>query len=77
MKAFSTIIRWWANPPTVPAEKAVWLASSATDGKTGLVVKLLSPRKLLGGVLNDLRRRIRREPAPDTSLDLTLVKSAL
>jgi len=77
LKAFSTIIRWWANPPTVPAEKAVWLASSATDGKTGLVVKLLSPRKLLGGVLNDLRRRIRREPAPDTSLDLTLVKSAL
>ena len=70
---FSTIIRWWANPPAIPAEKAVWLASAATDGKTGLEVRVLSPRKLIGGILNDVRRQIKHQPAPDTSLKITSI----
>lgn len=66
----STIIRWWANPPAVPAEKALWLASPATDGKTGLEITMLTLTRILGGILRDQWRRIRRKPAPDTSLQI-------
>lgn len=76
LQFFSTIIRWWANSPEVPAEKAVELASSATDGKTGLEVKVLNPRILIGGILRDLRRTLTRQPKPDTSLSLNRIPPA-
>ena len=37
LQVMPTIMRMWAKPPEVPAEKVVWLASAATDGKTGRV----------------------------------------
>jgi NAD(P)-dependent dehydrogenase (short-subunit alcohol dehydrogenase family) len=42
LKPLSTVIQLWANEPEVPAEKALWLASSATDGKTGLAATVLT-----------------------------------
>jgi NAD(P)-dependent dehydrogenase (short-subunit alcohol dehydrogenase family) len=66
----STVIRLWANPPSVPAEKAVWLASAATDSQTGLRVNILSRRKLFGGIFREAGRWITRRPAPDTSLTI-------
>ena len=36
MNPLRFVTRLWANPPEVPAQKAVWIASAATDGKTGL-----------------------------------------
>jgi NAD(P)-dependent dehydrogenase (short-subunit alcohol dehydrogenase family) len=49
----------WASPPEVPARKAVWLASRASDGKTGLVVNLVGPIQLIGNTLRWLLRRAR------------------
>jgi len=72
LRVFSTIIRIWANPPSVPAEKAVWLASAATDGKTGLEVRVLTPGKQLAGVLRELRRIAQRQPPRDTSIKLKI-----
>ena len=69
--AFSAIIRLWGNPPAVPAERAVWLASAATDGKTGLERQELGARRQVGGLLREGWRLLRRRPAPDTSLTLT------
>ncbi|MFN8379923.1 MAG: SDR family oxidoreductase [Anaerolineae bacterium] len=66
----STVMRFWANPPSVPAEKAVWLASPATDGKTGKKVTVLTPTKLVGGLLRDVGRRVTGRPAPDTTLNI-------
>ncbi len=77
LKIFSTIIRIWANPPSVPAEKAVWLASASTDGKTGLRVHVLTPGKQIAGLLRELRRLVQRQPPRDTSLQLTMVASSL
>lgn len=77
LQRLSTIIRWWANPPAVPAEKAVWLASSATDGKTGLEVKVLTTRKIVGGLWHDIQRHLKRQPAPDTSLNITTVEPVI
>ncbi len=36
VRPLETVTRLWANPADVPAAQAVWLASAATDGKTGL-----------------------------------------
>ena len=38
LKNFPVVLRILAKPPEAVTEKAVWLASSATDGKTGLEV---------------------------------------
>lgn len=73
VKPLSTIIRLWANPPEVPAQKALWLASSATDGKTGLSVNVLGIPQLVGGLFRDLGRRLTGQPGPDTTLTLTTV----
>lgn len=53
-----TVIRLWGNEPSVPAQKALWLASSATDGKTGLEVNVLTRTVALRGFLAEGLRRI-------------------
>lgn len=77
VKPLETVMRLWANPPQVPARKAVWLASSATDGKTGLVVSILTPQSMLAGLFRDVVRRLFHRPAPDTSLDIHTVAPSL
>ncbi len=64
LKVMGTIVRMWARPPEEAAEKAAWLASTATDGKTGKVVKMVSFWTLLGGALGEGLRRLARQPAP-------------
>ena len=73
LKPLSTVIQMWGNPPEVPAEKALWLASAATDGKTGLEVKVLTPTVLIRGVLKLLSSKITRRPLPAVPLDITTV----
>ena len=41
LKPVATVIRMWGKPPEVAAEKAVWLASSATDGRSGLSARMV------------------------------------
>lgn len=67
VKPLNTVMRLWSNPPDVPAKKALWLASSATDGKTGLNVNVLGPALLLGGALKELGRKLtgKASPIPD------------
>lgn len=73
LKPLSVVIRLWAEPLSGPVEKAVWLASPATDGKTGLDVRVLGTAGLVKGLLRELRRIIMRQPAPDTSLNITSI----
>ncbi len=73
LKPLSTVIQLWANPPEVPAAKALWLASSATDGKTGLAISVLTRRLVIAGALRYLFDRITRRPLRDATLDITTV----
>ena len=59
----NTVIRLWANPPDVPAKKALWLASSATDGKTGLNVSILTPGFMLRGLVKEGLRKLTQRPS--------------
>jgi NAD(P)-dependent dehydrogenase (short-subunit alcohol dehydrogenase family) len=71
------VMRLWANPPDVPAQRALWLASPATDGKTGLNVNVLNRRALVGGLFREAGRRLRGAPGIDNSLEITSVPSQL
>jgi NAD(P)-dependent dehydrogenase (short-subunit alcohol dehydrogenase family) len=77
LKLLETVIRMWATPPEAPARKVVWLASAATDGRTGLEVKLSGPASLLGGMAKEGMRRLLRRPAPPLDVTVRTVPPAL
>jgi NAD(P)-dependent dehydrogenase (short-subunit alcohol dehydrogenase family) len=64
LNAFPTVVRMLARPAEIPARKAVWIASSATDGKTGLEISLSTPGSMLGQVLREGLRTARKRPTP-------------
>jgi glucose 1-dehydrogenase len=57
-----TVMHFWGQKPEIPARKALWLASDATDGKTGLAVKVLTPGFILWGVARESLRRLLHRP---------------
>lgn len=72
---FGTVIQMWANPPEVPAERMLWLASSATDGRTGLEVRVLDRTNLLKGIGRLIVSKITRRPmAGSRALDITSIE---
>jgi len=73
VKPLETVIRLWGNQPDLPAKKALWLASNATDGKTGLVVNVINTQTMLSGLIREVIRQVMNKPAPDTSLDIHTV----
>lgn len=73
VKPLETVTRMWANPPEVPAQKAVWLASSATDGRTGLEVNVLTPARIVVGLLQEGWRRFTNQPAEEAPLTVHTV----
>jgi len=58
----NTVIRLWGNMPEEPAKKVVWMASSATDRRNGLVVNFLSFGRMMAGIGKELWRWITRAP---------------
>lgn len=73
LKVFPTIVRMWGKPPAVPAAKAVWLASAATNGKTGLLANVFTTWVMLAGVLGEGVRRLLRRPAPPTAVKIRTI----
>jgi len=62
VQPLNTVIRLWGNLPEKPAQKAVWMASPATDGRNGLVVNYLSFGRMMAGAGKELWRWITRAP---------------
>ena len=77
LRPLETVMRLWGQPPEGPAERLVWLASAATDGKTGLEVQLLTSRAMAIGVLREVARRVTRRPGRSVTLQTRSVPSAL
>ena len=65
-----TVVELWGNLPEVPAQRAVWLASSATDGRNGLVERQLSTAAMLTGLLRAGLRRLTGAPPPAFTLNV-------
>jgi glucose 1-dehydrogenase len=77
MNPLRFVTRLWANPPEVPAQKAVWIASAATDGRTGLQVRVLTPRFMIAGLLREAGRRVTGRAEPIEPLQIKVVPSAI
>jgi glucose 1-dehydrogenase len=70
------LIRAIGKQPEVPARKALWLASSATDGKTGLYVHVGSRLSVLFGFLREGIRQLFRLPARKIEIHAKIIPSA-
>jgi NAD(P)-dependent dehydrogenase (short-subunit alcohol dehydrogenase family) len=70
---FQTVLRMWSELPEVPAAKAVWIASRATDGRTGLTISASGPLHLLVGALRELVRRILHQPGETFKVEVRTV----
>ncbi len=77
LERLKPVMRMWANPPEVPARKVAWLASSATNGKTGLRVREFSMPHLLLGALREGLRIATRRPAPPVELQVVTIRPAM
>ncbi|MBZ0288403.1 MAG: SDR family oxidoreductase, partial [Anaerolineae bacterium] len=73
LSPLKTVMRMWGNPPEVPAQRALWLASPATDGKTGLEVKVLDRQRVFTGLAQEALRRLRRVQGDDQPLTITSI----
>jgi len=56
LKIFPRIVRILAKPPENPAARAVWLASSASDGKNGMLLSNYSPLLFFTGAVREWLR---------------------
>ena len=70
------LIRAAGKKPEVAAHKALWLASSATDGKTGLDVSVGSRLSFLLGFLREGLRRLLRLPTRPVIMNVRAIPSA-
>ncbi len=70
------LIRAAGKKPEVAARKALWLASSATDGKTGLDVSVGSRLSFLLGFLREGLRRLLRLPTRPVVMNVKIIPSA-
>lgn len=70
LKNFGTVVRMWAKPPEVPAQKVAWIASSATDGKTGQLINIFSPWGMLTGAVREGVRALFKRPAGGPDIEL-------
>lgn len=64
---FESVVQAISQPPEVSARRAVWLASTATDGKTGLVAhELTGPKVMWRFMRQGLGRLLGRKGRPVT-----------
>jgi NAD(P)-dependent dehydrogenase (short-subunit alcohol dehydrogenase family) len=70
------LIRAAGKKPEVAARKALWLASSATDGRTGLDVSVGSRLTFMVGFLREGLRRLLRLPTRTIVMNVKAIPSA-
>ncbi len=77
LNSLKTVVRLLANPPEVPAARALWIASTATDGRTDLNVQVLTPTFLVARLVRAAWRWVTRHREPDMPFHVETVSSAL
>jgi glucose 1-dehydrogenase len=70
------LIRAAGKKPDVAARKALWLASTATDGKTGLEVSVNSQYTFPFGFVREAMRSLLRLSARPIQINITVIPSA-
>ena len=67
----------WGNEADVPAQKALWLASPATNGKSGLMVTVLTTQMMISRLLGLPFRKLLNRSTELLELNVTSVESAV
>ena len=62
LKPMETIVRMWAKPPEIPAQKVVKLASSTSDGTTDKVFQEMNMLSMLTGAAREGFLRLFKRP---------------
>ncbi len=75
-KVMPMVIRSGGKQPEVPARKALWLASAATDGRTGLEVHEGSTFGFLVGFMREGLSKLLRIPVRPVEMHVTVIPSA-
>jgi len=70
------LVRAGGQKPEVAARKALWLASSATDGKTGIDARVGSNHSFLIGFMREGLRGLLRLPARPVEMNVKVIPSA-
>jgi len=70
------LIRSIGQSPEVAARKALWLASAASDGRTGLYVKVGSDLEVMAGFVRGGLRRLLRLPERPIEIHTRILPSA-
>ncbi len=70
VRQLETVLSLISQPPEVPAQKAVWLASAATDGRTGIEVRTTSRWRITMAFLAEAVRRLFGRSSPPTELTI-------
>lgn len=73
IKPLRFVMRLWANPTEVPAQKVVWLASDATNGRTGLNLKELGTINMFKGLINEGLRRLTGGSGPEWEFEINSI----
>jgi hypothetical protein len=76
LKPFEIVIRMWAKPLEIPAQKIVKLASSASDGKTGKVIHEMNFLAMLAGSAREGWRRLFKRPLENIPIKALTVPAA-
>jgi glucose 1-dehydrogenase len=76
LKSFGSIVQALSQPPDVSAARAVWMASAATDGKTGLVGRELTGPKVMTRFLHQRLNRLLGRPGRPVEVKVTTVPAA-
>jgi NAD(P)-dependent dehydrogenase (short-subunit alcohol dehydrogenase family) len=77
MNPIRIVTALWGNDADVPAQKALWLASPASDGKNGRMVSVLTPGFMLQRMFAFALRWIIRRPVALMDLNISSVKPAM
>ncbi len=73
LKVYPTIVRILAKPPEVPAKKVVWIASAATDGKSGKLYNTSSFGSMLLLPIKEAIRVLAHKPAPELGIKINVI----
>lgn len=76
LRIMPLLVRAAAKEPEIAARKALWLASSATDGRTGLDVHMGSRPAFLLGFLRESLRSLVHLPARPVEMNVKIIPSA-
>lgn len=70
---YQTVLRMWSGPAVEAAQAAVWLAGPATDGRTAIDRRMLTPPRLIAGVLREAARRLLGRPSPSIEVSPMII----